>query len=194
MGGSNVEIRFVTGNQGKVNEIRRWLEPYGFGVVMDNDRFVEVQADTLETVIIEGMGELLERRGRDEWFMKDDSGLFIDSLGGFPGVYSAYVQGTIGNGGILTLMENVKDRRAVFRTVIGLNVPGKGLSVFRGECRGAISVSERGDMGFGYDPIFIPDGRKETFAEMSTDEKNMMSHRIDAVRKMREFLDGYVDG
>ena len=188
-----MEIRFVTGNQGKVNEIRRWLEPYGFGVVMDNDRFVEVQADTLETVIIEGMGELLERRGRDEWFMKDDSGLFIDSLGGFPGVYSAYVQRTIGNGGILTLMENVKDRRAVFRTVIGLNVPDKGLSVFRGECRGTISVRERGDMGFGYDPIFIPDGRKETFAEMSTDEKNMMSHRIDAVRKMREFLEGYVD-
>jgi XTP/dITP diphosphohydrolase len=124
----------------------------------------------------------------EEPFIKDDSGLFIDALKGFPGVYSSYVQKSIGNEGILRLMDGVENRAAYFRTVIGLFIPEKGISLFSGECRGSISSEIRGKQGFGYDPIFIPDGEDRTFAEMSLEEKNNISHRIRAIKGLVNFL------
>lgn len=183
-----MEIGFVTTNKGKLREVSAYLKPIGMEVVREDGPFIEVQADTLEEVIIEGMKHLLDSKGDARYLMKDDSGLFIDGLGGFPGVYSAYVQKTIGNKGILKLMEDVKDRKARFKTAIGLHIPGKGLELFEGEVEGRIISDMRGENGFGYDPVFIPEDETRTFAEMDTDEKNSMSHRIRAIEKMVNHL------
>ncbi|MBN1538508.1 MAG: XTP/dITP diphosphatase [Candidatus Thermoplasmatota archaeon] len=181
-------IYLLTGNTGKLKEIGRWLQPLGVEVRLMERTFLEAQADSLEEVILTGM-EVMEKEGDIEGpFIKDDSGLFIDALGGFPGVYSAYVQRTIGNKGILDLMGDRNDRGATFRTVIGLYQPGEGITLLRGECPGAISFEERGKQGFGYDPIFIPRGEERTFAEMSVDEKNSLSHRIRAIKGLIDYL------
>jgi XTP/dITP diphosphohydrolase len=181
-------IDLLTGNTGKLKEIKKWLEPLGTQVVLLDKEFIEVQAGSLEEVIFQGM-ELIQMEEKiEEPFIKDDSGLFIDALNGFPGVYSSYVQKSIGNEGILRLLEGTENRTAYFRTVIGLFVPGKGISLFSGECRGNISEEIRGKQGFGYDPIFIPDGETRTFAEMSLEEKNSISHRIRAIKGLVDFL------
>jgi XTP/dITP diphosphohydrolase len=183
-----MEISFLTGNSGKFKEIARKIEGKGITLEMEEADFTEVQADTLEEVVISGMKLLKGDLPKRKWLIKDDSGLFIDSLKGFPGVYSAYVHRTIGNEGILDLMNGRKERGASFRTVIGLNIPDKGLSLFRGECRGRISLEEKGRQGFGFDPVFIPDGHGETFAQMGLDEKNEISHRTKALARMMDFL------
>ncbi|MGA1865883.1 MAG: XTP/dITP diphosphatase [Thermoplasmatota archaeon] len=181
-------IYLLTRNNGKLKEIGRWLQPLGVEVKLLERTFLEAQADYLEEVILTGM-ELMDREGGiQDPFIKDDSGLFIEALNGFPGVYSEYVQRTIGNKGILSLMKDLTNRRAYFRTVIGFYQPGEGVSLLRGECPGAISFEERGKQGFGYDPIFIPQGDERTFAEMSVDEKNGLSHRIKAVKGLVDML------
>lgn len=183
-----MEIGLITGNEGKVREISKRLEDLDIGMIKVDGEFIEVQADSLEEVILKGMEFYTREHGSERWLMKDDSGLFIDPLDGFPGVYSAFANKTIDNDGILSLMKGLDNRKAVFRTVIGLHIPGEGLSLFRGECHGSISLEKRGASGFGFDPIFIPEGHDRTFAEMELDEKNSMSHRIRAVEKMVEYL------
>ncbi|MGA1792980.1 MAG: XTP/dITP diphosphatase [Thermoplasmatota archaeon] len=181
-------IKLLTGNTGKLKEIKRWLEPMGIEVTLLDREFIETQTDSLDEVILNGM-EIMEKEGSIEGaFIKDDSGLFIDALSGFPGVYSSYVHRSIGNKGILKLMEGRTDREASFRTVIGLYLPGEGISLFRGECKGTLALEERGKQGFGYDPIFVPGGEDRTFAEMSVEEKNSISHRIMAIKGLVDFL------
>lgn len=114
----------------------------------------------------------------------DDTGFYVHALRGFPGPYAAYVQRTIGNEGILRLMEGVADRRAHFETAIAYAF-GEGIRVFSGKIQGRV-VPPRGEGGFGYDPIFEWRGR--TLAEMSPREKNRISHRARALGKLREFL------
>ncbi len=124
----------------------------------------------------------------------DDSGLEIDSLNGEPGVYSARYSGSrdmVQNIDlVLARMDGVSSRTARFKTVISLFLEGKQY-FFEGAIEGQIIEECRGDGGFGYDPIFIPDGYSRTFAEMSGAEKNLISHRSIAVSKMAEFLKGY---
>ncbi len=184
-----MNILFITENTGKIREISRFLSGLDIELSMEEGPFIEIQADSLEEVVTTGMDLLTRDRKFDVPLIKEDSGLFISSLNGFPGVYSAYVQKTIGNRGILSLMKDEIIREAVFRTVIGLRIPGEGLSLLRGECKGSIALEERGRQGFGYDPIFIPQGEELTFAEMSLDEKNKVSHRTRAVQRMVEFLE-----
>jgi XTP/dITP diphosphohydrolase len=130
------------------------------------------------------MDEIISKGVRN--FIVDDTGLFIDSLKGFPGVWSAYAQKTIGNKGILKLMDGVEDRGAEFRCCIGCDIDGERIVVV-GVCRGYITESEKGTDGFGFDPIFSPDG-KLTFAEMSIEDKNLISHRGKAVRLLIQQL------
>lgn len=181
-------IYLLTGNMGKLKEIKRWLEPLGIEVNLLDKEFIEMQVNSLEEVIFHGMKSIEKEEDIREPFIKDDSGLFIDGLDGFPGVYSSYVQGTVGNEGILKLMEGKENRSARFKTVIGLMIPGKGVSMFSGECEGTISLDIRGKQGFGYDSIFIPSFEKRTFAEMSLKDKNRISHRIRAIKGLVEFL------
>lgn len=182
------KINLLTGNTGKLKEIKKWLEPLGIEVDLLKRDFTEVQVGSLEEVIYHGMRLMEIEGGIDEPFIKDDSGLFIEALQGFPGVYSSYIHSSIGNEGILRLMEGKDNRSARFRTVMGLMIPEKGVSMFIGECEGYISYDARGKQGFGFDPIFIPSGEDRTFAEMSVEEKNKMSHRIKAIRGLVEFL------
>jgi len=182
-------ITFITGNRGKYEEVRRILEPIGYEVVQKKIPYPEIQAGTLEEVARFGAAWLAERVEGD--FIIDDSGLFIHALGGFPGVYSAYVYRTLGCEGILKLMDGVGDRRAEFRAVFALRLGGE-IHIFAGVCLGRIAGEMRGTGGFGYDPIFVPEGEERTFAEMSTEEKNRLSHRGRAVCALAEYLKGCV--
>jgi len=179
-----MKIYFVTTNSGKYEEVKKMLE--GHDIIRKNMAYPEIQADELEEVAKFGM-EFLSKR-LDGKIMLEDSGLFIGCLNGFPGVYSAYVFKSIGNDGILRLMEGVKDRRAYFKSVIAF-YDGE-VRFFEGKCKGNISESVRGKKGFGYDPIFIPEGETRTFGEMEREEKNEYSHRGKAVLELKKFLDG----
>jgi len=122
----------------------------------------------------------------------DDSGLEIDALNGQPGVYSAHYAGKHGDHAaniskVLESLRSVSNRRARFRTVISLMWNGEE-HFFEGAVEGAIRTSLSGTSGFGYDPIFQPDGYNITFAEMTLAEKNHISHRAVAVEKMIAFL------
>ena len=138
----------------------------------------EAQTSDLEEVVNKGMDAIIAQGVRD--FIIDDSGIFVDALKGFPGVWSAYAQKTIGNPGILKLMDGIDDRGPEFRCCIGCDIMGKRI-VVTGICRGVITRSEQGDGGFGFDPVFSHDGER-TFAEIPMDEKNAVSHRGNAVR------------
>ena len=182
------KVYLITGNPGKLKEIKNRLDGLDIELNTLDEDFVEIQADTLEEVVFFGIEHLVKEKGVDLPFIKDDSGLFIDALDGFPGVYSAYIQQTIGNEGILKLMKDRDERGATFKTVMGLHIPGEGVSLFRGEIRGQITNEKRGFFGFGYDPIFTPEGSAHTFAEMTLVEKNQDSHRIRATMKLVDFL------
>jgi XTP/dITP diphosphohydrolase len=120
----------------------------------------------------------------------EDAGLFVDALKGFPGPYAAYVYKTISNPGLLKLMENVKDRKATFRSVMAYYDGQSEPVCFEGEASGRIAYDEIwGNLktGFGFDPIFQPEGSKKTFAEMTIEEKNGFSHRANAIRKFAEW-------
>jgi XTP/dITP diphosphohydrolase len=121
----------------------------------------------------------------------EDAGLFIEALKGFPGPYAAYAYQTIGNNGLLKLLENVENRKAVFRSAIAYcDSEAEAPVVFEGEAEGEITVDERigsGKSGFGFDPIFRPSGSEKAFAEMTLEEKNGFSHRAKAVLKFAEW-------
>ncbi len=176
-----MKIRFVTGNPGKLREARATLP---CRVVQHDVGYPEIQADTLREVARFGMDWLHTRI--DGPFILEDAGLFVHGLDGFPGVYSSYVYGTIGNEGLLQLLEDATGRAATFRSVVGLDDGEQHL--FTGECHGSIATSMRGERGFGYDPVFTPDGSDLTFAEMTQAEKNRYSHRGSAVRKLARYL------
>ncbi len=179
-----MKLKVITSNPGKVAEYQKAFDE--LGIEMEHYRlpYDEVQTSDLEEVVNKGMDEIIAKGVRD--FIVDDTGLFIDSLKGFPGVWSAYAQKTIGNKGILKLMDGVEDRGAEFRCCIGCDLDGKRIVVV-GVCRGVITEEAKGTDGFGYDPIFSPDG-KLTFAEMSVEDKNRISHRGNAVRHLIEEL------
>lgn len=119
--------------------------------------------------------------GEDDIIIGDDTGLFVYALNGEPGVYSARYAGLEGNDEknrekLLKAMEGVEDRSAFFKTVIAVKRGEENYTV-EGVCPGRIINEERGSAGFGYDPIFVPEGEEKAFAEMTDDEKNAISHR-----------------
>ncbi len=122
--------------------------------------------------------------------LADDSGLFVDSLDGEPGIYSARY-GKNDKDRILRLLKNLehqKDRRAAFRVVFVYYFADGKYRIFEGECAGRIAHHARGQSGFGYDPVFVPKGYDKTFAELGPGLKNRISHRAKALQKFREYL------
>jgi XTP/dITP diphosphohydrolase len=168
----------ITSNLGKVREYQDALRSFGIDIEHVKMPYDEIQASELMDVVRNGM-EQIKMSGISD-FIIDDSGLFIDALNGFPGVYSAYVQKTIGNAGVLKLMENINEKKANFQCCIGCNINGKDIIV-TGRCDGVILKKEIGTEGFGYDPVFSHDG-KRSLAELPLFEKNSVSHRGNAVR------------
>ena len=179
-------LEFITSNKGKLLEAQAALGPLGYKVHQCNIGYPELQADTLDEVAIFGMEQVKAKiKGA---FILEDSGLFIEPLGGFPGVYSAYALKTLGNPGILKLLGNRKDRGAVFRSCFGYYDPKKGPQLAKGECKGTMSTKMRGTGGFGFDPIFIPEGDERTYAQIPLDEKNQISHRGRSMKVLVKLL------
>jgi XTP/dITP diphosphohydrolase len=175
-------IYFVTSNKGKFEEAQAI-----FGdLIQKNIGYTEIQADTLDEVAAYGMKEVVARL--DAPVMIEDAGLFVDALQGFPGVYSAYVQRTIGNAGILRLMVGAEKRNAHFKSVVAYVEPGMEPVMFTGEVQGQIGFEERGRKGFGYDPIFYVGD--VSLGEMEIEEKNRISHRATSMMALKKWLEG----
>jgi XTP/dITP diphosphohydrolase len=180
------EIAIVTSNKGKMQEFSAGLEPLGFKVVQLDVDCDEIQTDTLEEVVKSCVAQV-ELMGYHD-FILDDSGLFLNNYAGFPGVYSAYAFKTIGCKGILKLLDREPERNAHFDCCIGCSIQDVGRIFVKGSCHGWIDFTERGNSGFGFDPIFVPDGSGKSFAEMTMEEKNKISHRGLAMKQLVEQL------
>lgn len=187
-----MEIIIASQNQKKIEEIRPkipFLDLLPLDPKLFPDELLE-EGETLEANARQKMQQVAERTGKN--CFADDTGLEIDALNGEPGVYSARYAGENKDSEanmdlVLQKLEGVENRTARFKTVIALNWEGEE-HLFTGICEGVISYKRKGDQGFGYDPIFIPNGYDQSFAEMSLQEKNKISHRGKAVEKLVSFL------
>lgn len=182
-------LAFVTGNAGKVAEMKALLAPLDIEVVADGRGYPEVQAATLREVTEAGAKHLLATGLRPP-FILEDSGLFIAALKGFPGVYSRNAQDTIGLAGILALLRDVEleNRGAAFQTDLAYVDAAGAVHHFAGLCRGRIADRPSGSGGFGFDPLFVPDGHAQTFAAMDPAEKSRLSHRGQAAMQLARHL------
>lgn len=188
------KLVFATNNAHKLEELRAIL---GEGIEMLSLKDIGCEADIPETAAtLEGnaalKAEYIYRHYGLDCFA-DDTGLEVEALGGAPGVYSARYAGGDGHDSeanmrrLLRELEGVENRKAQFRTVICL-IEGGEERLFEGIVRGSITERKQGTSGFGYDPVFRPEGYDETFAEMGSDEKNRISHRARAVQRLVEYL------
>ncbi|MBK5190364.1 MAG: XTP/dITP diphosphatase [Methanosarcinales archaeon] len=190
---SKRELIFITTNSHKVKEINELADAESRNITIlhrDYD-YPELQLDEIEAVAQESANYIREKTGIEDSFFIEDTGLFIPALNGFPGPFSAFVFRTIGNEGILKLMADKKGeaRKATFKTVVAFcEAPQKTPVLFVGIAEGRIAEEIRGRGGFGYDPIFEFEGAEKTFAEMSTEEKNHVSHRSRAFEKLLDYL------
>ena len=177
-------ITFITGNEHKVIEAENIFKVHGIELEHIDLGYMEPQG-TLEEVAM--FGAKYASRELNRPVIVEDAGLFIRALNDFPGTYSHYVQDTLGNQGILKLLNNVPDRYAEFRSVIGYCAPNSEPKTFLGKVEGEISVEERGNLGFAFDPIFYVPSLDKTFGELTTEEKNQFSHRKNSLKKFIEW-------
>jgi XTP/dITP diphosphohydrolase len=182
-------IFFATNNINKFNEARKELARYEIAVAMFRIKTLEIQSESLEEIAKTSALDVCEKCRLP--IIVEDAGLFIEALNGFPGPYASYVYKTIGNKGLLRLMENVENRKAVFRSVIAYCSSDTTAPIcFSGEVEGEVTLEERtseNKSSFGFDPVFKPTRSTKTFAEMSITEKNRFSHRAKALRKFAEW-------
>ena len=179
---------FVTSNPGKAREADEI-----FGDKVDVERVdydcVEIQSDALAEIATYSVRDAYDHFG--EPCFVDDSGMFVEGVGGFPGPYSSYVYSTLGLDGVLRALEGFEgdDREARFDCVVAYH-DGDDVHTFEGTVRGRVAHERRGEGGFGYDPIFEVTEAKEnrTFAEMPPDEKNALSHRRRAFEAFADTL------
>jgi XTP/dITP diphosphohydrolase len=181
------QILFITGNMGKFAEAEKILKHFGVNIGHKLLRIEEIRSDSVEEIAAASAIEAYAKAGSP--LFVEDSGLFIPALGGFPGAYSAWALGKIGNEGMLKLAAGME---AEFRACVAYT-EGKEVEAFTGSVKGRISESIRGTGGFGYDPIFIPDKRpgvrhsgEKTFAEVP-EMKEALSHRKRALEKFGEY-------
>lgn len=190
---SKMQLVFASHNQNKVNEIKSLLpETFDLLSLTDIGFFDEIEetGNTLSENSKIKAKTVFEKTGF--YCFADDTGLEIEALNFEPGVFSARYAGIPKNDSdniekVLTKLQGVDNRKAHFRTVITLLIQRKEY-FFEGIVEGKIISEKRGEFGFGYDPIFIPENETRTFAEMSLEEKNHYSHRARAFQKMIEFL------
>ncbi len=193
-----MEIVLATRNKKKIEEIRRITADLPITVLSLDDfpdcpETVE-DRDSFEGNAVKKATEVCRFTGKPS--LADDSGLEVEALGGAPGIYSArYADGAGGNDvrnyeKLLDELKNIPDekRGARFVCCIALSFPDGTEKTFFGYAKGSIGWEPKGNTGFGYDPVFIPEGYKITFAEMSGEEKDRLSHRGKAIEKVAEFL------
>lgn len=187
------DIIFATNNQNKVNEIRAVTgDKFQIITLQEAGIFIDIPEphDTLEANASEKSKTIFNLTKKN--CFSEDTGLEVDALNGEPGVKSARYAGENRNftDNIEKLLANIspaENKAARFRTVISLILDGKEY-FFEGICYGRIVSERKGNKGFGYDPVFLPDGSEKTFAEMELDEKNQYSHRRKAMDKLITFL------
>lgn len=188
-----MKLVFATNNSHKLEEVRQILGDR-FEVLSLNDigchEDIPETADTFQGNVLQKARFVKEHYGYD--CFADDTGLEVKTLGGAPGVHSARYAGDHDSEAnmtkLLSELEKKSDRSAQFRTVIALILNGQEV-LFEGIVTGKIAQERHyGDGGFGYDPIFVPDGYTETFSQMSSQGKNLISHRGRAVRKLADYL------
>jgi XTP/dITP diphosphohydrolase len=185
-----------TRNLGKIREITSILEDTGWSFSSPRDN-VETPPEHGKTFTDNATAKArFYATASGLWALADDSGLEVDALGGAPGVYSARYAGDHASDPdrralLLSELAQVseKDRRARFVSVVVIaSADGTVLNVSEGICEGTITFAPRGNGGFGYDPLFVPDGYSQTFAELPETVKNRISHRAQALLKTRQFL------
>lgn len=186
-------------NKHKIEEIEAITKKFGMNIISRDDAGVpkieiEEDGETFEENSYKKAYEIMKMCGKIT--IADDSGLMVDFLGGAPGVYSARFAGEDGNDAknndkLISLLKDVpyKERRAKFVSVITMVYPDGETLVARGECHGHIIDSPVGENGFGYDPLFVPDGFQRTFAQLSPEEKNEISHRAIALVELEKLLE-----
>ncbi len=188
-----MKIVFATNNPNKILEIQSMLPDNIEIISLENigcQEDIPETSDTIEGNAIQKANYVLEKYGYD--CFADDTGLEVEALNNEPGVFSARYAGEQRNAGdnmnkLLSNLENKSNRNAQFKTVICLNLNGKQ-HLFTGIASGKIISEKTGNGGFGYDPIFQPDGYDKTFAEISIATKNEISHRGKATKQLIEFL------
>jgi XTP/dITP diphosphohydrolase len=187
------KIVFATNNSHKLAEVKAVLKDFAEVISLADigctDDIPETGTTLEENAILKA--QYIFNRYNTDCFA-DDTGLEVDALDGAPGVYSARYAGIEQNAAanmkkLLEKLKNIKNRKARFKTVIAL-IQNRQIYCFEGQIEGYIIDKPKGEAGFGYDPIFVPEGYNKTFAEMGADEKNRISHRAKAVKKLTEFF------
>lgn len=193
-----------TGNPNKVEEIKHILADLNIEVISKKDlglENIEVNEDgsTLEENSIKKARALASQI--DYMVLADDTGLFVDALDGNPGVHSSRYAGEEGNDAknnekLLLELKDVpmENRHANFKTIIALITEDKKEIIVYGECKGKIALKKSKSNGFGYDPLFIPNGYEETFGEMGEEEKNKISHRFNALKNLKLEISKLIEG
>lgn len=188
-----MKLVFATNNKHKLQEVRDIVgdrvEVLSLADIDCHDDIPET-ADTLQGNALIKARHIYEKYGLD--CFADDTGLEVEAIDGAPGVYSARYAGEEcdSEANMSKLLENLTgktNRNAQFRTVIALIINGEEM-LFNGIVKGTIATEKKGDSGFGYDPVFVPEGYSESFAQMSGEMKNSMSHRFRATRQLADFL------
>lgn len=191
-----MKLVFATNNLNKLREVQEMLTN-SIEILSLNDINCFGEVEETETTL-EGNAKLkadyISKNFRYNCFA-DDTGLEVESLNGQPGVYSARFAGEPRDSEknmqkLLSELSGKDNRKAQFRTAICLNIDDKQY-LFEGVCKGEILKEKQGEKGFGYDPIFQPEGFNQSFAEMSSEDKNKISHRGLAIQKLVDFLKNY---
>jgi XTP/dITP diphosphohydrolase len=169
------DVFFVSSNIHKFKEAKEILDSFGISIQFFKLNLEEIQSNSIKQIAIKKAQDAFSKCKKP--LIVEDDGIFIDSLGGFPGPYSSYVHKTIGNKGILNLLKYNRDAKFVSTITY---CDKNSLESFEGKLDGTISKSQKGK-GWGYDPIFIPKNMQKTFAQL--DEKNIISHRYKALKK-----------
>ncbi|RXP52345.1 non-canonical purine NTP diphosphatase [Lutibacter sp. HS1-25] len=187
-----MKLVFATNNQHKLKEVQAMLTNFEIVSLAAINCFDDIPetANTLEGNAILKADYITKKFGLN--CFADDTGLEVEALNNKPGVYSARYAGESNNANanmdkLLNELQDKKNRKAQFRTAIALNIDGKQF-IFEGICKGQILTAKQGDSGFGYDPIFMPNGFNNSFAEMSMTQKGAISHRGKAIEKLVTFL------
>lgn len=179
-------IIFASTNESKFNEIFLYLKTFNIEIEFVRFESIEIQSNRLEDIALQKSKEAYGKIG--EPLIVEDTGLFIDSLKGFPGPYSSFVLDTIGNQGILDLLLKKTKRSALFRSIVAYKDSNKHMT-FSGDTKGTISehITEG---GWGYDPIFIPEGSTATYGQLGITNKMGVSHRTNALNNFAEWYSG----
>ncbi len=179
-------VYFATSNDSKFAEASFVLRDYGVRLGRLRGKGVEQQSDDVAAVASAAASGLAVGGGRR--FFVEDTGLFVRSLGGFPGAYAAFVNRTVGPEGLLKLLSGSSNRSAEFVSAVAFVEDSRTPRLFMGRLRGSISNRPRGSHGFGFDPVFVPAGLRRTMAELSLEEKCAVSHRAKALKAMGQWL------